>query len=101
MDDCQVLIKASFSGQFNFPRDTELISGIYWISSQHNYIFTLPVTVEIQHCVPKDLYHPSSLTYIVAKCSPKNLPYQFKTLDGGVFSPSSQYGSIDLTRFGV
>ena len=41
---------------------TELISGIYWISSQHNYIFTLPVTVEIQHCVPKDLYHPSSLT---------------------------------------
>lgn len=97
VDNCQVLIKASFSGQFNFPRDTELISGIYWISSQH--IFTRPVTLEIQHCVHTDLYHPSSLTYIVAKCSQKNLPYRFKTLDGGVFSPSSQYGSIDLTRF--
>lgn len=97
IDDCQVLIKASFSGQFNFPRDTELISGIYWISSQH--IFTRPVTVEIQHCIQKDIYRPSSLTYIVTKCSQKSLPYQFKTLDGGVFSPSSQYGSIDLTRF--
>ena len=97
IDDCQVHIKASFSGQFNFPRDTELISGIYWISSQH--IFTRPVTVEIQHCVQKDIYRPSSLTYIVTKCSQKSLPYKFKTLDGGVFSPSSQYGSTDLTRF--
>ena len=54
--------------------------------------------MEIQHCAAK-LEYSSSLTYIVAKCNQEDLPYQFKTLEGGVFSSSSQYGSINLTHF--
>ena len=97
VDECRVHIKASLSGQFNFPRDAELVSGLYWLSSRH--VFTRPVTVEIQHCAQEDAQQQSRLTYIVARCSQEELPYQFKTLEGGVFSPSSRYGTISLTHF--
>ena len=99
VNECQLHIKASLSGQFQFQEDAEVVSGIYWIASPHTFV--KPVTVEIQHCVtkPELLQHPSSLTFIVAKCTQEDLPYQFKILDGGVFSPSSRYGSIKLTHF--
>ena len=97
VDECRVHIKASLSGQFDFPRDAELVSGLYWLSSRH--VFTRPVTIEIQHCTQEDAQLQSNLTYIVASCSQEDLPYQFKTLEGGVFSPSSRYGSINLTHF--
>ena len=99
VNECQLHITASLSGQFQFPEDTECVSGIYWIACP--YTFEKTVTVEIQHCVtkPEYLQHPSSLTFIVAKCTQEDLPYQFKILDGGVFSPSSQYGTIKLTQF--
>ena len=96
VDECRVHIKVSLSGQFNFPRDTELVSGLYWLSCRH--VFTRPVTVEIQHCA-QDVQQQSMLTYIVASCSQEELPYQFKTLEGGVFSSSSRYGTINLTHF--
>ena len=99
VNECQLHIKASLSGQFQFPEDTECVSGIYWIASP--YTFEKPVTVEVQHCVTKTelLQHPSSLKFIIAKCTQKGLPYQFKILDGGVFSSNSRYGSIELTQF--
>ena len=99
VNECRVHVKASLSGQFQVPEGTELTSGIYWIASP--YTFEKPVTVEIQHCVtkPEHLQHPSSLTFIIAKCTQEDLPYQFKILDGGVFTPSSQNGSIKLTQF--
>ena len=97
VDECRVHIKVSLSGQFDFSRDVELVSGLYWVSS--HYVFTRPVTVEIQHCAQEDAQLQSRLTYIVASCSQEELPYQFKTLEGGVFSPSSRYGTINLTHF--
>ena len=97
VDKCRVHIKASLSGQFDFSRDVELVSGLYWVSSRH--VFTQPVTVEIQHCAQEDAQQQSRLTYIVASCSQEELPYQFKPLEGGVFSPSSRYGTINLTHF--
>ena len=97
VDECRVHVKASLSGQFDFPRDAELVSGLYWLSSRH--VFTQPVTVDIQHCAQEGLQQQSRLTYIVASCSQEELPYQFKTLEGGVFSPNSRYGSINLTHF--
>ena len=99
VNECWLHIKVSLSGQFEFPDETECVSGIFWIPSP--FTFEKPVTVEIQHCVtkPEYLHHPSSLTFIVAKCSQEDLPYQFKILDGGVFSPKSRYGSIKVTQF--
>ena len=97
VDECRVNVKASLSGQFDFPKGAELVSGLYWLSSHH--VFTPPVTVEIQHCAEDELQRQSSLTYVVARCSQEELPYHFKSVEGGVFSPSSQYGSINLNHF--
>ena len=97
VNECQIRIQASLSGQFQFPEDTEILSCVYWVTCPHK--FAKPVTVEIQHCAkPEHLQHPSNLIFIVAKCN-QYLPYQFKILDGGVFSPHSRYGSIELTHF--
>ena len=96
VNECRIHIKTSLSGQFQFPEDMELVSGIYWIATPHD--FMKPVTVEIQHC-SSGADHPSSLTYIIAKCTQEDLPYKFNTLNGGVFAPSSRYGSIILTHF--
>ena len=93
-DNCQLQLKASLSGQYQFPENVKLISGIYWITSP--YKFTKSATVEIQHCTAK---HLSNLTFIVAKSTQEDLPYQFEILSSGAFSPSSQYGSIQLTHF--
>ena len=98
VEECDIHVKVSLSGQFQFPDGSDVISGIYWIFTPH--VFVQPVTVEIQHCVqfssPED---SENLTFVVAKCSQENLPYQFSTLKGGVFSPHSSYGSIQLTHF--
>ena len=96
MDECQIHAKASLAGQFIFPEDTQPISGVYWISCP--YKFVKPVTVEMQHCTAKPEYS-SHLTFVVAKCTQKDLPYKFKILEGGVFSPGSRYGTIQLTHF--
>ena len=40
--ECSVRVSAALSGQFQFPDDAELVSGIYSIHSSHS--FTQPVT---------------------------------------------------------
>lgn len=47
VDECWFHVKVSISDQFQFPEDTELISGIYWKTTHHK--FAKPVTAEIQH----------------------------------------------------
>ena len=96
VDECRVHAKVSLSGQFQFPEDMELISGIYWIATPHE--FTKYFTIEIQHCSSGTKY-PSRLTFITAKCNQEDLPYRFNALTGGIFAASSQYGSINLTHF--
>ena len=95
---CRVSVKASLSGQFEFPDNSELVSPIYWISTPKNLRFSKPLTVCVQHCVPVE-WDNSDLSFVVAKCTQPNLPYKFKFLDGGVFNPNNSYGSISVTHF--
>ena len=95
VDECQVHVESSVRGQFQFPPETELISGVYWITSTHS--FTKDVTVEIQHCANPDL--PQHLTFVVAKHAQENLPYEFTAHEKGVFPSGSQYGKIALPHF--
>ena len=91
-------IQASLSGHFQLPDDTELVSGVYWVAFPQR--FHQPVTMKVQHCAY--LEHPdqlSSLFFITARCNQETLPYQFKELPGGVFSPDSSYGTIQLDHF--
>ena len=98
MGECCINIRASLSGQFQFPEGLDLLSPIFWIKAPCE--FTKPVTLEIQHCaLREDEAALSSLSFVSAKCSQRDLPYKFRQVDGGVFTVHSSYGSIQLNRF--
>ena len=92
MGKCRINIRASLSGQFQFPEDSDLLSPVFLILTPCK--FAEPVTLEIQHCAYQDEAMLSSLNFVSAKCSQKELPYNFRQLDGGVFTTHSSYGSI-------
>lgn len=98
MGECRVNIRASVSGQFQLPENSDLLSPVFWISAPCKS--TKPVTLEIQHCaLREDESVLSDLSFVSAKDSQKDLPYRFKQLDGGVFTKHSFYGSIQLSHF--
>ena len=99
MGECSIRIRASFSGQFQFSDDSDLLSPVFWLSAPCK--FTKPVTLEIQHCALREdeAALSSNLSFVSAKCSQKKLPYTFRQVDGGVFTTHSSYGSIQLSHF--
>ena len=99
LEPITMTIRASISGQFLLPSDLELVSGIYWISfSKH---FSKPVTLSVQHCCNlQDPDQVSSLCFVAAKCTQKELPYAFKKMkEKSSFSTESCYGTIELKHF--
>ena len=99
VSECRINIRASLSGQFQFPEDSDLLSPVFWLSAPCK--FTTPVTLEIQHCAYQEdeAALSSNLSFVSAKCSQKDLPYRFRQIDGGVFTTHSSYGSIELDNF--
>ena len=98
MGECSINIRASLSGQFQFPEGSDLLSPVFWISAPCK--FTTPVTLEIQHsALREDEAVLSNLSFVSAICSQKKLPYRFRRVDGGVFTTHSSYGSIQLSHF--
>ena len=85
--------QASLCGQFEFPKSSDLVSAVYWISCATK--FSKPVTLELQHCA---VGQTSSLQFFRAQCTQKTLPYQFQPIDG-VFTHDSDYGSTSITHF--
>jgi len=98
-EGCKIDIKAGLDGQFEFhDNNSQLVSCIYWLSCPQNFLE--PVTLEIQHCaLIQNSFQSSSLHFVVAKCSQPELPYKFKALDKGTFSPHSSYGSLQVSQF--
>ena len=96
---CRISVKASLSGQFGFPENSELVSPVYWIFTPKNLKFSKPLTVHVQHCGTVETKDDSDLSFVVAKCTQPDLPYKFKFLDGGLFIPNGSYGSIPVTHF--
>ena len=97
MEQCRINIKASLSGPFLLPEDSDLLSPVFWISALCK--FKKPVTLEIQHCASRDEASFADLNFVSTKCSQKTLPYIFRQLDEGRFPADSSYGSIQLTHF--
>ena len=97
LEECRVLIKVGISGHFALPQNTSLVSAVYWLDSEPRCKFLLPLTLEIQHCAMAS--QTSRLSFALAKCSQKSLPYTFEILDGGEFSSLSAYGCIQLQHF--
>ena len=92
-------VKVILSGQFKIPENRQLISAIYWISSSE--VFLKEVTVNIQHfAIITSEEQCSKFSFIIAKCSQKELPYTFREKTGS-FNPHTQYGAIKLKQFSL
>ena len=92
-------VKVILSGQFKLPDNRQLISAIYWISSSE--VFLKEVAVNIQHfAVITSEEQCSKCSFIIAKCSQKELPYTFREKKGS-FNPHTQYGAIKLKQFSL
>ena len=94
-----VAVKAIVAGQFQLPKDSELISAVYWVSSSHEFLEE--VTVQIEHCaVIRSVDECPNYKFIIARCNQPHLPYHFKDKEG-LFSLQSQLGSIKVKCFSI
>lgn len=81
---------------FKFPENTELVSLLYVISSSPKPLELDPVKIEIEHCVKLEKEDDCDyLCFGIAKCDRASATYmEFEILEGGTFSPHSQFGEI-------
>ena len=99
-EPCDVAFKAIAHGQFQFPENTQLVSGVYAIAMTRKLL--QPATVEVEHCVDLETTDQCNrLSFVRAYCTQKDLPYTFEELKGGDFLPESSVGKISLTRFSL
>ncbi len=98
VDQCQLDIKASVAGQYQFPDNFQLVSGVFWMRPRPLCRFQQQLRVQIQHCAK--MTSSTKLSFVRAHCSQKSLPYSFKQLEGrGSFTEHSSYGSLELSQF--
>ena len=90
---CRVEMRASLSGHYTFPTNSQLVSAVYWMYCPVK--FCKRVTLEVQHCSKQT----EGLSFVRANCTQEQLPYTFQSVETGVFSESSSYGSIELSHF--
>ena len=98
LDQCRLHIKVGLSGQFALPQNTTLVSAVYCLDSEPRCKFSEAILVEVQHCAKPA--QRSRLSFVRAKCSQKDIPYTFKTLDG-VFTQQTNFGCISLNGFSI
>ena len=96
LDKCKISIKASLAGQYEIPKNSSLVSAIFWLRCEPQCTFIKPITVEIQHCGTSE--STSKLKIVRAYCSQKQLPYNFKPI-GGRFTAHSSYGVVEVDSF--
>ena len=98
LPQCTHHIQASLPGQFQFPKESQLVSAVYWISPPVK--FSKPLMIDIQHACSTD-FSPLQLKFVKAPCTQKQLPYQFEPIEepNEVFAKHSSYGSIFTTKF--
>ena len=98
IEQCIINIKASLTGQYEFPEDCLLVSAVFWLRCDKVHSFAKQIALEIEHCAKFDSNTNVELSFVKAICSQKQLPYTFKRV-GGDFSNHSSYGVIALNSF--
>ncbi len=98
VDQCRLDIKASVAGQYQFPKNLQLVSGVFWVRPHPSGRFQQQLKVEIQHCAK--MTNSTKLSFVRAQCSQKSLPYTFKQLEGrGTFTEHISYGCLSVNHF--
>ena len=95
----EITANGLWGGKFEFPENSQLISGVCYISLSSSSQLKKPVTIQLEHCAnitnKKQAQH---LSFVVAKSGP---PFKFEYLPGGSFCPGSQYGTIHVKSFSI
>ena len=99
IDTCTITIKASLSGQYQFPPGTELVSPVFWLKCEPDVEFVVPLSLEIEHCAPFESY--IRLNMARAICTQDCLPGSFEILHEGTFTNESKYGVVKLKHFSL
>ena len=95
----EITVNGLWCGKFEFPKNSQLVSGVCHISVTSSSQLNKPVTVQLEHCVNiTDKKQAKYLSFVVAKSGP---PFNFEYLPGGSFCPGSQYGTIHLKEFSL
>ena len=89
-----ISIQASVNGYYQLPKETELVSGVYWIEFPGK--LSRPITLELQHCASLEPSKLSLVKFVTAKCNQDILPYNFELVTGGKFSSNSSYGRVEM-----
>ena len=97
VDQCRLDIKASVAGQYQFPDNLQLVSGVFWVRPHPSGQFQQQLTVEIQHCAK--MTSSTKLSFVRAHCSQEILPYTFKLEGRGSFTEHSSYGCLSVNHF--
>ena len=97
VDKCTIRIQASLTGLYEFPDNSFLVSAVFWLRCEPQCKFSVPISMEIQHCARAG--NVSKLSFVKAYCTQKNLPYTFRAVAGGHFSSSCSYGILELDSF--
>ena len=91
-----VAVRAILRGQFSLPKNSELVSAVYWVSCSKEFL--KHVAVNIQHCaVISSDEESTKFKFIIAKYS-QDISYTFLERDG-VFNAHTQYATIQLKQF--
>ena len=91
---CDISVQVIPTENFEFPKDTKLVSAVYAISASNKLI--KPVEIGIQHCVTVDRQQLcQSLMFAKAACNDlPNMPYKFEPVEGGMFHINHYYADI-------
>ena len=96
MDKCKISVKASISGQYEFPKKFGLVSGVFWLRCEPACKFSKPITMKMEHCAKLE-NAPAKLSFIRSFCTKKKVTYIFEKIPGGHFNKAD--GTIELTGF--
>ena len=99
-ETCTVAVKALIAGRFVLPKNTELVSGLYAISSSRK--FQAKVKIEVQHCVLLNTKAQSRhLRFIKAYQTQPGASYHFSLQEAGEFPINSHYCGLWQSEFSI
>jgi hypothetical protein len=102
-ESCTISIKATVEGNYVFPKNSQLVSGVYWFRCVPKCKFSKPIILEIQHCAKEQNLQALSFVKATSIEGQSNRIFN-KTLgccgtNHGVFPSHSSYGFVFLDEF--
>ena len=106
IEQCTISIKAVVEGNYVFPKNSHLVSAVYWFHCVPKCKFSKPIILEIQHCAQEQNLQALSFVKATSSTSTEGQSTRIfnKTLgccgtNLGVFPSHSSYGFIFLNEF--